>query len=276
MNVERVAETWTINKTEGKLLEKTELYALKKMIGLPPTTPTAGIIQTLGIQFTTVRIDIKRLLYLHKALQKEADKWARTTLLTTKDYNIAWAKDVNDLLEKWELEQDWTEISKKTPTAWKREVMAAAEKRNKEKLGEECEVKSRGETRIKTKTKHVVDMIAKPEYCRKLDDFINHSSSIYLARALIMGRYGMLTCANNFSKGYGTKNCDICGVVDDESHRINWCQKWKDVNRYHNDEKVAFDDIYSGDVEKCLSVVNSVLSIWDLRNGKNEIRRLEI
>ena len=79
-----------------------------------------------------------------------------------------------------------------------------------------------------------------------------------------------------FSKGYGTKNCDICGVVDDESHRINWCQKWGDVNRYHNDEKVAFDDIYSGDVEKCLSVVNSVLSIWYLRNGKNEIRRLEI
>ena len=86
-----------------------------------------------------------------------------------------------------------------------------------------------------------------------------------------MGRFGMLKCANNFSNAYGTKNCDLCAVVDDENHRINRCPKWGNVNRYHNDGKVAFADIYSGDAEKCLSVVNSILSIWDLRNGKNEV-----
>ena len=89
------AETWTVNKTEGKLLEKTEIYALKRMIGLPQTTPTAGIIMTLGTHFTTVRIDTKRLLYLHKVLQKDYDIWARTTVLTTKELNTGWAKEVN-------------------------------------------------------------------------------------------------------------------------------------------------------------------------------------
>ena len=59
------AETWTLNKSEFQLLEKTEIYALKKMIGLPQTTPTAGIIFTLGTQFTSVRIHTKQLLYLH-------------------------------------------------------------------------------------------------------------------------------------------------------------------------------------------------------------------
>ena len=131
------------------MLEKTELYALKKMVGLPQTTPTAGIMLTLGTLFTIVRIDIKRLLYLYKVLHKEEDLWVRTTLLREKEHNIGWAKDINELLEKWELEEDWLEISKKAPAEWRREVMAAAEKRNKAKISEECEVKSRGEIRHK-------------------------------------------------------------------------------------------------------------------------------
>ena len=35
----------------------------------------------------------------------------------------------------------------------------------------------------------------------------------------------------------------------------------------HNDEKVIVADIYSEDVEKCLSVVDSILAVWDLSNG---------
>ena len=269
------AETWTVNKTEGKLLEKTEIYALKRMIGLPQTTPTAGIIMTLGTHFTTVRIDTKRLLYLHKVLQKDYDIWARTTVLTAKELITGWAKEVNELLEKWELEKDWLEISKKTYNAWKGEVMGAAEKINKEKILEECEMKSRGETRQKTKTKHVVDTVNKPGYSRKLDDFVNSYPSIIVTRALIMGRYGMLSCANNFSNGYGMKNCDVCNVIDNEEHRINDCEKWKDVNRYCSNEKIVYSDIFSDDKEKCLNVVDSILSVWDLNNGKNDIRKPE-
>ena len=40
------SETWTLNKSENKLIDQTELYAWKKMFGLPQTTPTAGIIVT--------------------------------------------------------------------------------------------------------------------------------------------------------------------------------------------------------------------------------------
>ena len=96
------------------------------MIGLPQTTPTAVIIMTLGTYFTTVRIDTKRLLYLHKVLQKDYDIWARTTVLTAKELTTGWAKEVNELLEKWELEKDWLEISKKTYNAWKGEIVMYA------------------------------------------------------------------------------------------------------------------------------------------------------
>ena len=43
--------------------------------------------------------------------------------------------------------------------------------------------------------------------------------SILHTRALIMGRYGMLRCANNFSNGCGTKKCRECDVIDDEKNQ---------------------------------------------------------
>ena len=87
-----------------------------------------------------------------------------------------------------------------------------------------------------------------------------------------MARYGMLKCASNFSTGFGTKNCDVCGVVDNEEHRINTCKKWETVNRYHSAQKIRFNDIFLDDYEKCLVVVECILTIWDLNNGRNEMR----
>ena len=266
------AETWTLNKTERNLLEKAEIFALKKMIGLPQTTPTAGIIITLGTQVTSVRIDIKQLLYLHRVLQKDDEYWAKSTLMTIKGYNFGWAKNMGELLQQWELEEDWLTIKEMPFLTWKREVLQAAEKQNKEKIKEACEVKSRGEKKEKSKTKYALELLDKPEYVRKLDKVITQYPSIIYARALIMGRYRMLKCANNFSNGYGSKDCALCKVIDDERHRLNVCPKWEKFNRCNDTVKVAFDDIYSDDVEKCHSVVQSVIAVWDLSNGKNEMR----
>ena len=96
--------------------------------------------------------------------------------------------------------------------------------------------------------------------------------SIISTRALIMGRYGMLKCANNFSYGHGTKLCDKCKVIDDEDHRINDCIKWERTNLVNSTERVSFCDIYLDDYERCLKVVQTIISMWDLENGKNEMR----
>ena len=147
----------------------------------------------------------------------------------------------------------------------------AAEVMNVQKLKEQCETKSRGEDKQKTKTKFVITKL-NSEYRRAPDTFILRNTSIVYARALIMGRYGMLKCANNFSYGHGTKICDKCTVVDDENHRISVCEKWKDTNLVHSSEKLAFDDIYLDDYERCAKVVQRILSTWDLENGRNEMR----
>ena len=242
------------------------------MIGLPQTTPTAGILLSVGGLFVTIQIEQKQLLYLHKVLCKDASNWAKTTLLVLNDYNIGWAKQINEILEMWELETDWEIIRQKRTIDWKNEVATAMEKRNIIKLKEECQSTSRGETKSKTKTAFVLKSIDSPDYRRKHDKFIDCHNSIHYTRALIMGRYGMLKCAKNFNNGFGTKLCDTCNVCDDENHRINECIKWRGTNMYENNDSVDFNDIYSDDDGKCFQIVQKILSLWDLENGKNEMR----
>ena len=267
------AETWTLNLSEKKLIDQTEIYAWKKMLGLPQTTPTAGIMFTMGSMFATILISIKQLTYLQKVLNKDEEHWTKRTLYIMKEYDIGWAKQIREVLVKWDLSQDWEEIRQKTPAQWKMEVRNAAERINIARLKEECETKSRGETKQKSKVNYVTGKLVDPDYRRKPDGFISQSLSVLHTRALIMGRYGMLKCANNFSHGHGTKVCDVCKVKDDEGHRINICSKWAQINLVNDSEKVTFDDIYHDDYNRCHKVVRTVLQMWDLENGKNEMRK---
>ena len=109
------AETWTLNQSEKKLIDQTEIYAWKKMIGLPQTTPTAGIVFTMGSMFATNQVGMKQLIYPHKVLHKVDGHWTWRTLNIMKEYDIGWAKQIAELLAKWELNQDWDEIRLKTP-----------------------------------------------------------------------------------------------------------------------------------------------------------------
>ena len=261
-----------MNKSEKKLLDQANVYAWKRMIGLPQTTPTAGILFTVGTLFATVQIEQKQLLYLHKVLSKEESNWARITLFELRKLDIGWAKQIRELLELWELEPNWETISKKSLMEWRREVKKSMETRNIVRLKEECETTSRGETKLKTKTAFVLESINATDYMRRHDTFIDHANSIKHTRALIMARYGMLKCASNFQNGFGTKLCDKCNVFDDENHRINTCIKWRKINLYDTEQKVEFNDVFSNDNDKCFQIVETVLSMWDLENGKNEMR----
>ena len=104
---------------------------------------------------------------------------------------------------------------------------------------------------------------------------MNYGSAV-VARAFIMGRYGMLKCKSNFSHGSGQKLCDVCNVTDNEDHRINHCTVYETMNRCHSGNKINFDGIYSDDLDESLKVVRAVLELWDLGMGRNEMRTVEL
>ena len=265
------SETWPLNVTISKELDKMELWAWKSMLGLPKTTPTAAVMFVSGALFASIRVRIKQLIYLHKILQKPTDHWTNTSLSALQQQNIGWAKQVNKNLEEWGLETDWNTIRTKSARGWKRQVYETAEKINKEKILEECHKKERGEHHIKTKTKSLIPLLENEEYVRRPQSFMAKNNKL-IARAYTMGRFGMLQCAANFSTGYGSKMCTKCNVVDDEAHRINHCPVWAEINLINSNNPIDYDLIYSDDENESFEIVNRIIAMWDLGNNRNCMR----
>ena len=136
---------------------------------------------------------------------------------------------------------------------------------------EECQARSRGTSRVKTKTKSIVEKLQSDNYKRVPLPLIRNLTSMQ-TRALIMGRYGMLDCKNNYAMKYGSKMCLDCDTVDDETHRINDCTKYRGVDGFEGREGINFEMIYSDNMCEAITVINTILSVWDLEHGKNTIK----
>ena len=191
------AETWVLNCSERKEVDKVEIWAWKHMLGLPITTPNPAVVFATGSLYASVRVDQKRLVYLQQLLQKPKDHWAQMALNLMNDHNCGWAKSINETLESWDLERQWNNIAKKSKVSWKTEVTKAAEKINTETIRKECYKRVTSSVELKSKSKSIIQELDRPDYKRKPLEIMSYSSVI-AARATIMGRYGMLQCKKNF------------------------------------------------------------------------------
>ena len=86
-----------------------------------------------------------------------------------------------------------------------------------------------------------------------------------------MAQSQMLMCANNYKNDFDHIMCPKYECVDDESHRINYCEMWKGTNLFDSEEKVNFDDVLSNEIGRVTHIVNIILENWNLENGKNEM-----
>ena len=143
----------------------------------------------------------------------------------------------------------------------------ATELKNKQNLIDMC-LNVKGE---KTKSKFVLSALRGENYERRPHSGILDRDGLK-ARVQIIGMCGMLECANNFKYGYGGADCKLCGVVDDEDHRINMCPKYGECNLYQSQLKYDFGSIHSDDVETVDRTIEVVMHIWNLKNGKNEMK----
>ena len=120
----------------------------------------------------------------------------------------------------------------------------------------------------KTKTKRVVKSIERENYSRSKEHTLCKLTRLQ-ARAVIMSQYGMLDCANNFENKYKSRKCSECNTLNDEIHWINLCKRWENVNYYYIAKKVDWNMLDSDNYEDLKCMANVVLSIWDLKNGRN-------
>ena len=262
------SESWTLGITNLLELEKIEVWALKRLLNLPPKTPTAAIRYETGTLFVEVRIDQHQLMYLHKVLQRPQEHWTWHILYMLNEKDIGWALKIKQKLKAYNLETDWRKIAKISTGEWKIEVSKAIEEANKNKLLSYC-IKDRDIH--KTKTKYLVDRLRSDQYVRNI-----HKPSMNLTRlqskAIIMARSGMLDCAVNYKNKYKSTTCKECAKIDDENHRINDCKKYSDINKYKHTDKFDFSTVYSDTAEALLTAAKEINDVWDLANGKNVMK----
>ena len=76
----------------------------------------------------------------------------------------------------------------------------------------------------------------------------------------------MLECGKNFR---GTQNelCDVCRCTDDEEHRLNQCIKYREINYYSAEDKIAFASVYSSDTNLLDPILKRIRVVWNINNG---------
>ena len=127
-------ETWVLNKGEREKLERIELWALKKILDVPKTTPTPAVWYITGSLTTSILIDKRQLLYLKTILDRPEQDPTRQM----EGDDIGWANQIDKKLEKYNISYSWNEIRNMKFSQWKRLVTMSTEKMNKEKLINMC------------------------------------------------------------------------------------------------------------------------------------------
>ena len=261
-------ESWLLTKQDLADLDKIEIWSLKRILNLPPKTPTAAVRFETGTLLTEIRIDKMQLLYLHKILQRSADHWTHHILDTLDQMKIGWPEDIKKKILAYGLDISWAEIARKSSGEWKIIVTEATEKEHNRRLLNLC---YKDRTTEKTKTKYMISKLQDPQYNRK-EQRPSMKMSRLKTKAIIMARSGMLECAANYKNKYRTKSCGECSTTDNECHRINECKKYAGTNNYQSNQQFDYNLVYSDTTEDLVAAAETILNVWDLANGKNKMR----
>ena len=178
---------------------------------------------------------------------------------------IGWYKKVECLLTEYDLPDNFDTIKNHATGEWSCMVKHAIEKKNRERIEEECFKIEDGIKTPKTKTATIIDKIRQDNYKRQPEkEFLSMTKRE--TKTIMTARYGMLQCGRNF-KGTEKLTCQSCKVLDDENHRLNSCPKWSDINLANETEKANFHDVYSGDIHILRNIIPHIETLWNVKNA---------
>ena len=261
-------ETWILTKTDRNKLDKMEIWAYKKLLGLPITTPTAAIIFETRSMFMSIRVINRQLKYLHILLSRDNADWYKTSLLYQIENNAGWGAYILKILDECEISLTIEEITHKKKGEWWHIVECATRRLNSKMILDSC----RGKAKMRTKTLKISQTLERDLDLYDYKDNELFTLSKKTVKLIIMARCGMLDCAKNFKGKYGSELCKECNEVDDESHRINVCGRWEHVNMCKGGYSIDFGAVYSEEMDTIRQISQLLRSVWNIENGKNEIQ----
>ena len=253
-------ETWNLTNENIKHLEKIYSQAIKRMLKIPYTTPTKGLLNELGLWSIENEIIYRKLMFLHKLINGDT--------LSSKIFSEqcelpgpTWAKQTIDLISELEMGEDidCNKIKDMPKDEWRRRVLHAINGRVQDQF-EEFKNNSVKCKNIKYNLKELSDYLEKMKPKE--------------AKVILLARLGMTNIKCNFPNQYERKlTCELCGEQDENLvHLLNCKQnKLTDGETEYSDSVIT--NIYKNDdLEFLTNTANDILIKINNRDKKVKVQ----
>ena len=249
-------ETWSnLTNQEVESLQKVQLKYLRNMMEVANSTPVAGTFLELGILLINFEIDLRKLKFLWKILQKENDDPVKQVYLELKRncFEKNWTNEIMEVMHRYGLSTCDEEVECTGKTEWYNKVKRAVYDHALNELNAACG--ANGKSNIL------------PTYCHwKCQNYVTKLHPT-LARMVFRARLGMYDIKCNFKNKYRSMNnllCPVCSESEENLSHVAACSSnpiikvCRILKSYH--------EIYGSDI--------SILNKWarflrkydDLRN----------
>ena len=210
-------ETWT-NLTSGNLqeLEKIQNNAIKRLLRIPFSTPSMGLLHELKLPTVKARIAIKKLMYFHKLLK---NKESLAYLVLKEQENLPsnnFLKEIKEMLENYNITNNTDEIESMTKRSWKNIVLKAVKTIDQEAIKNWCQNSS--------KCKNLTD--GKTNYIEEIDS--------PRAKIILMEKLNMTNVKSNYHGSYNPDDklqCSLCNQEEETTYHLLQCSKLKETSR---------------------------------------------
>ena len=206
-------ETWT-NLTKNNLeeLEKIQNNAIKRLLRIPFSTPSMGLLYELKLPTIKARISIKKLMYIHKLYQHE-DSLAYAVLKEQENLpSNHFLKEIQEMMKNYNIKYNTEEIKAMSKSKWKTIVVQAVKKIDQKEIKEWCQKSSKCKDLIRSNEQ-------KTNYIEKIDS--------QNAKIILMERLNMTNVKTNYQGRYHKPNstlcCTLCEKEEETTNHLLQC-----------------------------------------------------
>lgn len=218
------SEAWNnLTIIDYQQLEQSQSQSIKRLLHLPYTTPTRAIYNEMGLMTIKNRIAMRKMMYLHKLLNKDQNNLARQILIEQPQLpGPTWISKVRLLIEELEIGSSLEEIEEFSKDKWKSIVTKSVWLKEQKEFAEWCENSSKCNNMQ-------LDKIELKRYLKETD--------YETAKVILEMRTGMIDVKTNYKNKYNDTICRNCEKEEETTeHYINCCTEQEDkqiMQHYH-------------------------------------------
>ena len=221
------AEVWGVFRYDR--IEKLQLFALKRMLGVTKKTPNCMVYGETGRYPFYVDSRLRAVGYWFKIISMEDDRlpkiaYRRELMERRKKFN--WAMEIKNILDRTGYSNVWIQQGVRYPKAFLRKLSKRLKDMYNQEWHQKCINTDRCATYMTFKTDFKTESYLKD---------INLSKFIYAMARLRLGVAG-LNCSKTYTQAEPNTDCPFCDKVKEtELHLIKVCPTYQHLrNRYLN------------------------------------------